>query len=593
MKKSKPRASSVSSGHVREPRSILKKSTGIDGFDHLSGGGLPDGRLTAVVGGPGTGKSLFALQNLVHRFRSAGEPGVFVSFEEPADRIRTNLGALDWDVSSLASEQLALIDSRIPTDTEMSGSFDLAGLLAGLSARKADTGFKNVVFDGIDLLIGSLNDEHLERRELGRIDDWIRAEGVSAVVTVKSYGTGERDQKRSDLIQYITDCVVLLEGTLIDAVLSRTLRVVKYRGSGFSANAAPLVIGDSGLEVIPPETQRGSYPTYSERVSSGVPRLDAILDGGFIRGSSVLVTGAPGTAKTSLSASLTDSTCSLGRKALFVSFDESDNQIMANMKSIGIDLKRHVSAGNLLMSSLRSAARTPEECFLKIADLVKSHQPALLVVDPMSAFADTSYSFAGAISESLIDLAKSMGITFMATSLLAQSGGEIETSVSHVSTIADTWLHLSYIVQNGERNRALTIVKSRGTGHSNQVRELKLNRNGMDLVDVYVGGGSILLGSARLQKQQDEARNEKMEALAYRRRKLELAGEISEAEGRLRLMTLQLAAKQREAELEDTAERLRNASSHDDVAERQVMRRQKDDRGVETRRHKARSEKKT
>ena len=563
---------------MRRHQPVKKKPTGIAGFDQMTGGGLPEGRMTAIIGGPGMGKSLFALQNLLHRWKTEGEPGIFVSFEEPVDRIKSNLAGLEWAFDTVTEDQLALVDARLPMDAVQAGDFDLSGLLAGLSARKSKTGACNVVFDGIDLLIGSLNDEHAERQELGRIDDWIRAEGISAVVTVKSYAGGERDQKRADLIQYLTDCVVLLEADLFEANLSRTLRVVKYRGSGFSGNAVPMAIVQSGIEVIPTEVSRANYPVFAERVSSGIARLDAILDGGFIRGSSILVSGAPGTAKTSLASSLVNATCVIGRKALFVSFDESDVQIVANMKSIGIDLAPHVASGRLAMMALRSNGNSPEECFLRIGDLVRRHEPAVLVVDPLSAFADTSYQFAAVISENLIDLAKSRGITFLGTSLLGQASGEIEISASRVSTIADTWLHLSYVVQNGERNRALTIVKSRGTGHSNQVRELLLDRDGIDLIDVYVGDGKVLLGSARLEKRQEQQRHDELEEVNYKRQKFEFARTIAEMKERALALAGELASKELEAELAEATERARVESRRNAIDNRLLARRQSDDK---------------
>lgn len=570
---------------------ITKKTTGIVGFDLMTGGGLPEGRLTAVVGGPGTGKSMFAVQYLLHRHREHGESGILVSFEESADRVRTNLASLDWKVDALPGDALTIVDARLPGDAVQSGAFDLSGLLAALSARVAASGARHVVLDGLDILIGALNDEQLERQEVVRIDEWVRELGLSGIVTVKAYSASERDQRRADLVQYLTDTVILLENTLYEADLSRTLRVVKYRGSGFAANAVPIIIGSSGLEVIPSGTLRGRYPVSGERVSSGVPRLDAVLGGGFLRGTSILVTGAPGTAKTSLSASLAEATCARGEKAVFISFDESELQIVANMKSIGIDLGRHVAAGRLHMLSLLSVGHTPEECFLRISEMIRRHKPACLIVDPMSAFARTNYTFAASISESLIDLAKSHAITFMGTSLLADSNGSVESSASHVSTIADVWLHLSYVVQNGERNRALTIVKARGTQHSNQVRELSLGADGIDLVDVYVGEGQVLLGSARAEKVRQERRREMLDAVARKRRKLALSHTIAELEARLRAATRELESKRIEAELEAEAELEGDDAQKRDLEERRAIRRQSDDLPPKARRRAAKDKK--
>jgi circadian clock protein KaiC len=560
--------------------SLRKKSSGIPGFDEITNGGLPEGRLAAILGGPGTGKSLFALQTLLHRASAADEPGLFVTFEESTDRVRTNIAGLDWELAPLAQNKLVLIDARIPPDAVQAGTFDFSGLLAVLAARKAEIGAVNVVFDGIDLLMSFLNDEFLERQELVRLDEWIRAEGVSGLITVKSFGASERDQRRVDLIQYITDSVILLESNLYDSALARTLRVVKYRGSGFIANAVPMVIGPSGLAAVPSRLSRESYPTFSERLSSGIPRLDAILDGGYIKGSSILVTGAPGTAKTSLAGCLTASACGVGHKTLFVSFDESDAQIVANMKSIGIDLERHVVSNRLVMTSLRSKGHSPEDFFIKLWDLISLNTPEVLIVDPMSAFVGTPYPFAIAIGEALIELAKSRGITFMSTSLLGGVGGETETSVSHVSTIADTWIHVSYVVQKGERNRSLTIIKSRGTGHSNQVRELLLSSRGLDLADVYSGEGGILLGSARAEKLEEEARDERLLEFDHRKRQFELEKNIAALKAQLQTVNQELEAKLREAELDDAAEAIRIEARKRTIAQRMLLRRKDDDAPV-------------
>ncbi len=560
-----------------EIRSVRKKLSGIAGLDEITSGGLPDGRLTAVIGGPGAGKSLFALQYLLNRANSIGEPGIFVTFEESIDRVLSNISGLDWNLDPIHRHKVGVVDARIPGDTVQAGAFDFAGLLAGLTARKAETGAVNVVFDGIDLLMSHLNDEYLERQELVRLDEWIRAEGSFGMLTVKSYGRSDRDQRRVDLIEYVTDCVVFLDAKLYDSAIARTLRVLKYRGSGFVANAVPMIIGSSGIEVVPSQISRESYPVFSERLTSGILRLDAILDGGYIRGSSVLVTGTPGTAKTSLSSSFVAAACAAGRKALFVSFDESDAQIIANMKSIGLDLRQHVVSGRLVMASLRSKGHSPEECFLRIYDLISRHEPDVLVVDPMSTFSETRYPFAAALGDCVMDLAKSRGITFLSTSLLTQSDGSVETSASHVSTIADTWIHLSYLVRNGERNRVLTIIKSRGTGHSNQVRELVLGSEGLDLVDVFAGEGGVLVGSARAEKMEGEARDEILLGIEHRQRQFELDANIGAIKMQIQTLNQELESKLNEHELQEAAETVRIESRKAAAAHRLLLRRKADD----------------
>lgn len=559
------------------PRTLRKKATGITGFDQITGGGLPEGRMSAIIGGPGTGKSLFGAQYLHHRYVSEGEPGILVSFEESPDRIAANLASLSWDIEQFPDGALTIIDARLDRNVELAGDFDLSALLATLSARIRDSGARHVVFDGVDTLIDALVDYQRERREITRIDDWVRDEGVTGILTVKIDGGGESGARRGDLIQYVTDAVILIENVLHAADLSRTLRIVKYRGSGFSANAVPLVIGSSGIQIIPSGTGREGFPVFEERLSTGIDRLDAYLGGGPIRGSSMLVTGAPGTAKTSLAASIVAATCLSGARAVFVSFDESDTQIVANMKSIGIDLARHVKSGRLRMLSLTSHGQSPEECFLRIAEALSEHRPALLVVDPMSSFSRSGYTFATAIAESLINHAKSRGITFVGTSLLSQGDGWTEESASHVSTIADLWIHLAYVAQKGERNRALTIVKARGTDHSNQVRELSLGAKGIDLMDVFAGEGEVLFGSARVEKLRQEKRRDMLEQITARRRKLDASNALAELELRVKSAMQELEAKRLEMELDAAADRAGEQDRDDASRERRQMRREGDD----------------
>jgi circadian clock protein KaiC len=533
---------------------IVKVATGIKGFDEISLGGLPASRLTAILGNPGAGKTVFALQTLVNRVKATGEAGIFVTFEEPIGHIRRNVASFDWNLPQYNESQLRFIDARVSVDTIHTGAFDLTGLLAGLTAIKEETGIKHIVFDGIDMLLSALEDELLERRELSRIDNWVRSAGMSAIITVKSQALGERDQTRGDFLQYITDCVVVLNSMITETSSSRTLRIAKYRGSDFVANPVPVVIGQSGFDVISFKTTRISYPTFDTRVSSGVPRLDTLLNGGYIRGSSVLISGAPGTSKTSLCASFAAAACANGQKALFVSFDESSAQITANMNSIGLDLKKHIKSGKLVMESFISVGRSPEEYFLMISGLLERHSPEYLVIDPLSSLLKADYPFSEIIPENILDQAKSRGITTMCTSLLEQVSGEQEISASRVSTIADTWIHVSYIANDGERNRALTIIKSRGTAHSNQVRELVLNEKGIDLFDVYIAEGEVLLGSARAQKEADIRRKELLIEIEYERQRLKLNADLAELEAALHKASEELKWKRQETEFLERAE---------------------------------------
>jgi circadian clock protein KaiC len=551
---------------------VGKKPTGIGGFDEITGGGLPLNRLTAIVGSAGAGKTVFALQTLVNRLRQFGEPCIFVTFEEPIGQIYGNAASFDWEFAALSDTRFKFVDARIPADTIVSGAFDLSGLLAGLGALKEEIGACNIVFDGIDMLLGNLPDQRLERQELTRLDAWIRQSGLSALLTVKSFGLGDRDQLRSDFLQYMTDCVVVLAGTFTETTASRTLRVAKYRGSGFAANPAPVVISRSGFDVVMFKGARLDYPTFADRVSSGVLRLDALLNGGYVRGSSILISGSPGTSKTSLGASFAAAACARGDKALLVSFDESGSQIVANMKSIGIDLKPYLE-----LESLLSSGRSPEEHFVTIRNLLEFHAPDCLVIDPISSLLKADYPFSGMICESLLDHAKSLGITVLCTSLLDQVSTGQELATSQISAIADTWIHVSYIAHDGERNRAITIIKSRGTDHSNQVRELVLSQSGVDLVDVYVAEGEVLMGSARAQKEAEADRLLVLDELDAKRRRLDLDREVAELKALLQTATQQLEWKEQEAEFLNVSEIARLAMGRAAAIHRLDLRRSGDD----------------
>jgi circadian clock protein KaiC len=540
------------------PRGGGKVATGILGFDQIALGGIPKGRLTMVTGGPGTGKTLFGCQTLCHRSRSFGEAAIFVAFEESIERIRENTRSFEWGSILSDDSRITMIEAALPLQTLQGGLFDLHALLAVLSSTKAETGARNIVFDGVDVLLSGLPDERLE---LTRIRNWVADEDMTAICTVKQSLLGERDQRRAEFLSYLTDCVVLLDATLHETTLSRTLRLIKYRGSAFIGNASPLVINDGGLDVIAISSARLSYPTFRERLSTGVEGLNAIIGGGYLRGSSILISGAPGTAKSSLASSYIAEACRSGRKCLFVSFDESDDQIVANMQSIGIDLQPYRESGLLAMASLRSGSQGADEHFVAIRRLLHDHGAECLTIDPVSALLNAPHPFAEQITEDLLDYAKSCGVTTVCTSLLGQGTGNLESSASNVSTIADTWLHVSYVAHNGERCRALTIVKSRGTSHSNQVRELVLSDRGIEVVDVYVSEGAVLMGAARAQKEEAVREKARQEERDFRRKRFELEKTISELEFSVAEASRVLEWKRRESELLAESEEARLEST--------------------------------
>ena len=519
--------------------------TGIAGFDAIADGGLPTGGVTVLLGGTGVGKTIFGMQVLAHAV-DRGAPGILVAFEESASRVVANMSGFAWTASA---GRVLVIDAQLSDAVEHGGEFDLLGLLAIVGAKATQIGARCVVFDGLDILLGYLGESVLlRRREAFRLRDWVYTTGLTAIITAKADGAEGRATLDYDFLQFMADCVVTLHHRVSYGTAMRFLRVAKFRGAGHSANELPFSITQAGIEVASNTTLELDYPVSAERVSTGVDRLDAMLSGGYHRGSSVLITGAPGTAKTSLVAAFAAAAAERGERTVFVSFDEAPAQIIRNVASIGIQLQPHVDSGTLSLRSLRGHAESPETQVARLRELLRELQPRNLVIDPLSALvvrgSDTSRETAAL---QILDFAKSAGITVVTSSLLGSSMPLTEQTTLNVSTIADTWMHVSYVSQSGERNRALTIVKARGTSHSNQVRELVLGSDGVTLADVYTVDGDVLMGTLRWEKE-NEARRKSTAArheTVLRERKAELAL----AQTKAQLDTLARAQAIQEAEL--------------------------------------------
>jgi circadian clock protein KaiC len=521
-------------------RHATRMPTGIGGLDDVIEGGLPRGGITVVIGGAGTGKTTFGLQVLASGARNH-EPGILVAFEESAKRILANVKSFEWG-GDLAA--VHVVDAQLSQSVEQGGEFDLVGFLAILSARVKQAGARRIVFDGIDVLLGYLGAPALVRREVFRLRDWIYESGLSAIVTAKGNAAEAQPEPDYDFLQFMADCVVAMHHRAVQGTALRFLRVIKYRGAHHSGNELPLTITRAGLEVASNVISERAYVTSTERVSSGVVRLDAMLSGGYYRGSSVLITGAPGTAKTSLSASFAAAAARRRERTIFVSFDEGADQIIRNVASIGIELGPHVESGAVEIHSLRARSESPEAHIAQIRRLLRDAEIRNLVVDPLSAMTQRGCEGeAEAAAIQLLDFAKTAGLTVVSTSLLGNLSPLVEHSPFRISTIADTWMHVSYEIRGGERNRALTVIKSRGTGHSNQVRELILSKEGVALADVYSVGGEVLMGTLRWEKEND-ARRARALARSHaelRRRKAELvlAGTKAQMEALAREQAIQ------------------------------------------------------
>jgi circadian clock protein KaiC len=525
---------------------VTKALTGIQGFDEITNGGLPSGRTTLVMGGPGCGKTVFALQALVNGARRNKEAGLFVAFEESTSQIVANAGTFGWDLPALAKKKLFFLDARLSPDVVKAGEFDLIGMLSVLEAKAKDLHARRIVFDGIDVLLGLLDDPVVERREVYRIRDWLSRTGLTGIITQKVGGIQGVDQ-HFNFLQFMVDCVVVLRHEVVDGSAFRNLRVKKYRGSGFSGDEFPITLTAEGMQL----TNRGptelKYEVTDERISSGLPRLDKMLRGGYHRGSNVLISGAPGTAKSTLCGLFAAAACRRGERTLYVSFDESASQIVRNLRSVGIQLAPHLKSGVLEIFSTRTRGPNIEDQFGDLRTKVRAFGPGCLVIDPLSALSTKLEHLASAdAAQQFLDFLKGQQITVVNTSLMDGLSTD-EATATGISTIADTWIHVSYVVQDGERNRALTIVKSRGTGHSNQVRELTLADDGVTLTDVFVAQGKVLMGVARWEWEQEEHATKKAAQVDAELKRLQL--QLAQAEAAARLQVVQTEMEARSAEI--------------------------------------------
>ena len=532
-----------------QPSNQSKARTGIEGFDEITDGGLPRGRTTLLEGGPGSGKTILALQSLVNGARVDNEPGIFVAFEESSKRVTENAGKFGWDLAELQKKKLFFLDAKVAPDTVQSGNFDLGGMLAALEAKVREIKATRIVFDAVDVVLALMRDPAAEQREIYRLHDWLLASGLTGIITSKAsgYQGTVMHQAQQGFMQFMVDCAVTLNHDVVQGVSQRNLRVVKYRGSHFSENASPFLIGKNGLEVAGArEMGRKKSPEIpmTERVSSGIDRLDAMLGGGYYRGASILITGFPGTAKSTLSGAFAEAACRRGEPTLFISFDSDAEEVTRNLSSVNIRLKPFIKKGLLHLISARAVSGSAEIHLMQIKNLAKEHKARCVVIDPVSALAkagneDTAFS----VAERLIDWSKETGVTLVCTSLLHEAWTQMEGTPLQISTIADTWLHLNYLVHAGERNRGLSIIKSRGTSHSNQVRELILKNSGVTLADAYTAGGEVLMGTLRWEKER-EVKASLDESLALAKQKqAALAHEESEIEVQLKTLQRVLEAK--------------------------------------------------
>jgi circadian clock protein KaiC len=525
---------------------LPKSATGIQGLDEITGGGLPMGRPTLVCGSAGCGKTLLALEFLVRGATQFSEPGVFIMFEENAAELTANVRSLGFDLDQLTTERMIVLDHVYVerSEIEETGEYDLEGLFIRLGYAIDSIGAKRIVLDTVEALFAGLMNHAILRAELRRLFRWLKDRGMTAVITGEK---GEATLTRFGLEEYVADCVITLDQRISEQISTRLLRVLKYRGSAHGTNEYPFLIGERGFSVLPITSLQLDHEVSTQRLSMGIARLDEMLDGkGVFRGSSVLVSGSPGTGKSSIVATFLDATCRRGERALFFAYEESSAQILRNMRSVGIDLELWVKKGLLQIHSSRPTQHGLEQHLVMLHDTVRAFRPTVVAIDPISNLTlDRNQADVKPTLMRLIDFLKQQQITALFTSLTAGSVTPEDSQVG-VSSLMDTWLLLRNVDFNGERNRTINVLKSRGMAHSNQVRELILSDAGIDLVDVYLGADRVLTGTARCAQ-------ETHELAAAELRRQEHERKLRQHASKLKAIEAQIAVLQAEAESE-TAE---------------------------------------
>lgn len=477
-----------------------KTPTGVDGLDEITNGGFPKGRPTLICGGAGCGKTLFSVQFIIKGITEYNEPGVFMSFEETLKDLSLNVKSLGFDLEKLKQEKKLIVDHvRVErSEIEEAGEYDLDGLFIRLGHAIDTIGAKRVVLDTIESLFAGLDNQAILRAELRRLFQWLRDKGVTAIITGER---GEATLTRQGLEEYVSDCVIILDHRVIEQVSTRRLRIVKYRGSTHGTNEYPFLIDNDGISVLPITSLQLDNDVSSDIIPTGVPGLNEMFNGnGFYRGSTVLVSGTAGTAKTTIASYFAMEQCNRKERVVYFAFEESPQQLVRNMKMVGIDLEKYVKNGSLQIHSSRPSLNGLELHLLTLRKIIREFQPTTVIIDPISNLIAVGTEFeVRSMLVRLIDMLKFNNITALFTSLNKQYVSMVHPDLAEesVSSLVDTWITVRDMEGIGERNRGIFIIKSRGMGHSNQVREFVISAKGIELLDVEIGPNGILTGMAR------------------------------------------------------------------------------------------------
>ncbi|MGB9940316.1 circadian clock protein KaiC [Methanosarcina sp.] len=543
-------------------KSLEKTPTGIKGLDEITFGGLPKGRPTLVTGSAGSGKTLFSMEFLIEGARKYGEPGVFMAFEETEEELVKNFASLGFDLDSLEAENKLTVDyvHIDKSEYEETGDYDLEGLFIRLGLAIDSIGAKRVALDTLEVLFSGFQNETILRSELRRLFRWLKDKGVTAIVTGER---GESSLTRYGLEEYVADAVILLDNRMEEQIATRRLRIIKYRGSKHGTNEYPFLIEEDGISVLPITSLSLEHEASAERVSTGIKRLDKMLGGkGYYRGSSILISGTAGTGKTSFAAEFARAVCERGERCLYFAFEESPGQIIRNMKSIGVDLQPYIDTGLLQINASRPMAYGLEMHLISMRRLIDRFEPSAVIIDPISNMTNvgtqTDVKFT---LTKLVDYLKLKNITAVCTSLVEQESIE-GVNAQGVSSIIDTWINLRFFENDNERNRGISVVKSRGMAHSNQIREYLLTDHGAEIQDVYLGpSGGLLMGSSRIAQEAKEMTEAVAESQNMARKKRDL-------ESKLKALDAQMATLSSEFEMQK--EELNKLISEDELRTRSL-----------------------
>ncbi len=546
----------------KKPKKLEKIPTYINGLDNILEGGLPKNRATLVLGSPGTGKTNLALEFL-YRGASDNEPGIFLGFEETKESLKQNALSFGWDLDALEkNNKLFIIEGRLNPETLVSGKFSLKPLLSIISHKAQEMKAKRLVIDALDVLLQLLEEPFAVRSELHYLNHWLSQQGLTTILTLKPREDGSRLQ---DFFMSMADCAIVLDARVLNQVTTRRLRVIKYRGSSFGRNEYPFIITDKGLQTIPITSIELKHKPFSSRFSTGIPRLDRLLDGGIYRSSCTLIAGEPGTGKTLLTTTIIQEACRRGEKAVYVSFEESDQAIINNVRSAGLELEPYVKSGRLHFITAMPEATGAEEHLLNLMEAVEKVKPQHVVIDAISACArmggtQAAYEYL----MRALNLLKEKGITIILVNQTSGSREQLELSGIGISSMIDTVIFLSYVHGEGETNRTIQVLKSRGSAHSNQIRECIISNKGIEIIDAYVGEAGVLTGTARkVQEARDRLTQLRQEAL-LKSKELELArvkavmeAEMKRLQAEIENLTTELKALKMEQEISQEERRKR------------------------------------